>query len=319
MRKIFGMTILLLTLSACTFTRSDPFATPPRDSIMPGEMVTVEKNQNAYAFARHHNVPMRALIVLNDLRPPYNLRAGQQLTLPIITDSYGASYSGDEARPPQAAPAPLVESAPIDLGGEPPPINDSSVTAAPLEPPPSTPAPQPETQTRVDPLSPTNLVQQARPVETTVAEARPTSAAGTNVKEKPETSAPADQPAGKFQWPLQGTILSGFGPKDGGLNNDGINIAAPKGAPVAAAAGGIVVHAGNEMKGFGNLVLIRHEDGWVTAYAHLDRVLVSKDSVVAAGDMIGTVGATGGVNTPQLHFETRLNGKPVDPQTVIKE
>jgi len=71
------------------------------------------------------------------------------------------------------------------------------------------------------------------------------------------------------------------------------------------------------MKGFGNLVLIRHEGGWVTAYAHLERMLVNKDTVVAPGDMIGTVGSTGGVSTPQLHFETRIDGKPVDPESVI--
>jgi murein DD-endopeptidase MepM/ murein hydrolase activator NlpD len=121
-----------------------------------------------------------------------------------------------------------------------------------------------------------------------------------------------------MKWPVQGPVLSTFGPKGQGLNNDGVNIGAPKGAPVVAAANGIVVYAGNEMKGFGNLVLIRHTGGWVTAYAHLDRTLVNKDAVVAQGDMIGTVGKTGNVPSPQLHFETRLEGKPVDPATVIK-
>ena len=72
------------------------------------------------------------------------------------------------------------------------------------------------------------------------------------------------------------------------------------------------------MKGFGNLVLIRHEGGWVTAYAHLERLVVAKDSVVAKGDMIGTVGTTGGVSSAQLHFETRQEGKPVDPELMIK-
>ena len=121
-----------------------------------------------------------------------------------------------------------------------------------------------------------------------------------------------------FAWPVQGPVLSGFGPKGQGLSNDGVNIGAPKGAPVVAAANGIVVYSGNEMKGFGNLILIRHQDGWVTAYAHLDRSLVNKDAVVAQGDMIGTVGKTGNVSSPQLHFETRYNGKPVDPAGVIK-
>jgi murein DD-endopeptidase MepM/ murein hydrolase activator NlpD len=119
-------------------------------------------------------------------------------------------------------------------------------------------------------------------------------------------------------WPVQGSVTSGFGPKGQGVNNDGVNIAAPKGSPVVAAAGGNVVYAGDEMKGFGNLVLIRHEDGWVTAYAHLDRVLVAKDAMVAQGDMIGTVGKSGNISSPQLHFETRHDGKAVDPNGIIK-
>jgi murein DD-endopeptidase MepM/ murein hydrolase activator NlpD len=118
---------------------------------------------------------------------------------------------------------------------------------------------------------------------------------------------------------VQGPVLSKFGPKGQGLSNDGVNIAAPKGSPVVAASNGIVVYAGNEMKGFGNLVLIRHQGGWVTAYAHLDRTLVAKDAVVAKGDMIGTVGKTGNVASPQLHFETRFKDKPIDPDSIIKE
>jgi len=106
----------------------------------------------------------------------------------------------------------------------------------------------------------------------------------------PSEAAPPPEPPVAFVWPVQGPVLSGYGPKGQGLNNDGVNIGAPKGAPVVAAASGIVVYAGNEMKGFGNLVLIRHQGGWITAYAHLDRVLVNKDAVVAQGDMIGTVG-----------------------------
>ena len=98
----------------------------------------------------------------------------------------------------------------------------------------------------------------------------------------------------------------------------GVNIGAPKGSPVVASAGGIVVYAGNEMKGFGNLILVRHPGGWVTAYAHLDRVLVSKDAVVASGDMIGTVGKTGTATSSQVHFEIRHNSKPVDPTTLVK-
>ncbi|MEJ0062650.1 MAG: M23 family metallopeptidase [Alphaproteobacteria bacterium] len=129
----------------------------------------------------------------------------------------------------------------------------------------------------------------------------------------PTPITPSDEDRGMFIWPVEGPLLSSFGPKTGGTNNDGLNIAVPRGTPVQAAANGIVVYAGNEMKGYGNLVLIRHGDGYITAYAHLDRMVVDKDSVIAKGDMIGTVGSTGDVTGPQLHFEIRKDGKSIDP------
>jgi septal ring factor EnvC (AmiA/AmiB activator) len=119
-------------------------------------------------------------------------------------------------------------------------------------------------------------------------------------------------------WPVQGPVLSAFGAKGQGINNDGVNIGAPKGSPVVASAPGTVVYSGDEMKGFGKLILIRHEGGWVTAYAYLDRVLVGKDAVVAQGDEIGTVGKSGSISSPQLHFEVRQGGKPVDPNGIVK-
>jgi murein DD-endopeptidase MepM/ murein hydrolase activator NlpD len=120
----------------------------------------------------------------------------------------------------------------------------------------------------------------------------------------------------KFVWPVDGPILTGYGLRDGTTTNDGINIASPRGATVQAAANGIVIYAGNEGN-YGNIVLIRHGSGVVTAYSHLDRMVVDKDSVVAKGDMIGTVGSTGDVKGPQLHFEIRRAGHPVDPQPLL--
>lgn len=119
---------------------------------------------------------------------------------------------------------------------------------------------------------------------------------------------------GRFLWPVTGPILSEFGPKDGGLHNDGINIGAPRGTPVVAADGGEVAYSGNELRGFGNLLLIRHADGWVTAYAHLDTVLVERGHTVKRGDKIGTVGQTGNVRSPQLHFEIRRGSRAIDPR-----
>ena len=114
-------------------------------------------------------------------------------------------------------------------------------------------------------------------------------------------------------WPVGGRITSGFGPKAGGLHNDGVNILAPAGTQVRAAAAGSVVYAGNEIRGFGNLVLIRHRNGLTTAYAHLDETLVKRGQKVRKGAPIATVGRSGGVTPAQLHFEIRRGRKALDP------
>ena len=108
-------------------------------------------------------------------------------------------------------------------------------------------------------------------------------------------------------------MISPFGAKPGGLKNDGINIALPKGAPVHAAENGVVAYAGNEIRGFGNLLLIKHDGGWISAYGHNDRLLVKQGDKVKRGQLIAEAGATGAVSSPQLHFELRKAGGAVDP------
>src|SRR5262249_27873669 len=131
----------------------------------------------------------------------------------------------------------------------------------------------------------------------------------------PDTAAPRS--AGKFMWPVNGKGVSLYGVKQGGQHNDGINIAAPLGTPVRAADNGVVVYAGNELRGFGNLLLVRHADGWVSAYAHCDALLVKRGDQVRRGQVIARVGQTGAVASPQLHFELRKSGQAVDPTSEL--
>lgn len=136
-----------------------------------------------------------------------------------------------------------------------------------------------------------------------------------SVPEPVTTAIPEPVPGGDLQfiWPVTGSIVSGFGPKEGGLHNDGINIAAPAGTPVRAAEDGVVSYVGNEIRGYGNLVLLRHTDGWVTAYAHNARNLVARGQMVLRGDVIASVGASGGISQPQSHFELRQGTIAVNP------
>ncbi|MGI9386354.1 MAG: murein hydrolase activator EnvC family protein, partial [Methyloligellaceae bacterium] len=116
-----------------------------------------------------------------------------------------------------------------------------------------------------------------------------------------------------FLWPLTGKIISRYGRKARGLHNDGINIAAPRGTPVRAAQNGVVAYYGNELRGFGNLILIKHARGYMTAYAHADKVLVRRGQRVKRGQVIARVGSSGSVAVPQLHFEIRKGRRPVNP------
>jgi murein DD-endopeptidase MepM/ murein hydrolase activator NlpD len=132
----------------------------------------------------------------------------------------------------------------------------------------------------------------------------------------------ADMPAPKpgtvtFLWPVQGKILANFGVNGSGLRNDGIDILTPRGTPVRAAGDGTVSYVGDELTAYGKLVLIRHSDGFITAYAHSDAVVVKRGQRVRRGDVIAYAGATGDVSEPQLHFELRFGAKPVDPNPYL--
>jgi murein DD-endopeptidase MepM/ murein hydrolase activator NlpD len=121
----------------------------------------------------------------------------------------------------------------------------------------------------------------------------------------------------QFAWPVNGRVLSNYGTTAGGERNDGINIAASYGEPIHAAAGGTVSYSGNDLKSYGNLVLIRHGDTYVTAYAHAERILVNRGDHVAKGQVIAYAGSTGDVSQPQLHFEIRHGVRPVDPRPLL--
>jgi murein DD-endopeptidase MepM/ murein hydrolase activator NlpD len=116
-----------------------------------------------------------------------------------------------------------------------------------------------------------------------------------------------------FRWPVRGKVITAYGAKANGKANDGINLAVPEGTPVKAAEDGVVAYSGNELKGYGNLVLVRHSNGYVTAYAHASELLVKRGDTIKRGQIIAKSGQSGEVGSPQLHFEIRKGSSPVDP------
>ena len=140
-----------------------------------------------------------------------------------------------------------------------------------------------------------------------------------NVEEPAAAEAPAVKPSEAtgalptFRWPVRGKVITSYGAKTNGKSNDGINLAVPEGTPVKAAEDGVVAYSGNELKGYGNLVLVRHSNGYVTAYAHASELMVKRGDTIKRGQIIAKSGQSGEVGSPQLHFEIRKGSSPVDP------
>ena len=148
--------------------------------------------------------------------------------------------------------------------------------------------------------------QKARLAQTTTIEEAP-------AIESPVKASEATGALPTFRWPVRGKVTLGYGAKTNGKANDGINVAVPEGTPVKAAEDGVVAYSGNELKGYGNLVLVRHSNGYVTAYAHASELLVKRGDTIKRGQIIAKSGQSGEVGSPQLHFEIRKGSTPVDP------
>jgi murein DD-endopeptidase MepM/ murein hydrolase activator NlpD len=279
---------------------------------------TVVPGDTIYGVAQRMHVPTQALIDANGLKPPYRLTPGQQLAAPgsgnydpdlaVTTAAPAADGDTNSSSPPRVVTSTGGSIAMEDLS--PSAGGTSTSTRAPA----ATTAPA-AAQTAETSSSPPieDETQSDLPLTPTVKPAAPESAAPASETKDVAAIPSATSSDDRFQWPLQGKIISRFGAKNGGQHNDGINIAAKEGAKVYAADGGTVAYAGNELKGFGNLLLIRHTDGWITAYAHNEKLLVKKGDKVSRGQPIALVGATGNVDSPQLHFEIRRGSDPVDP------
>ncbi|HSN31709.1 MAG TPA: peptidoglycan DD-metalloendopeptidase family protein, partial [Ideonella sp.] len=180
------------------------------------------------------------------------------------------------------------------------------------QPAPQQPAPQRIERPRAAP--PIENVGSVPTQNARMATPEPVAQAPNPVK-KAEAVAANTMPA--FRWPVTGHVIEAFGPRPNGTTNDGINLAVPEGTPIKAAEDGVVAYAGNELKGYGNLVLIRHSDNFVSAYANASELLVKRGDSVKRGQVIARAGQTGNVTSPQLHFEIRKGSTPVDPRKYL--
>lgn len=268
------------------------------------DYVTVRKGDTLYSLSRRYNVPLRDMIETNNLRPPYALNVGQRLKMPDakihtvekgdtvynISKRYNVDMRTLSRQNNISDPSGLRIGQKLIIPGS------VVTTAAPAS---------------------THYVSNSQPKKAS-SSWKPWAKKTTTRSSGSSYAPPPKKRKSKFDWPVRGTVISKYGTIGKGRTNDGINIKAPLGTAVKAADAGTVAYSGNELKGFGNLILIKHPDGWITAYAHNDRLLVKKGQKVRRGEKIATVGTTGSVNSPQLHFEIRAGKKAVNPQSYLK-
>lgn len=292
--------------------------------------IVVEKGDTVYSLSKKHNIVLRDLIDANNLRAPFSIFVGQKLKTPdkrihvvaagetlysisrrysvdlnslAIENKITAPYSlsvGQKLRLPAqvqvSSAAMIAPSAPVA------PVKSSVKIEQPIIKPV-------KTDKKTSPI-----VQDKTPKPKLITEKQKVSSAPAKPLPKVIT-----QRKISFAWPVRGKILSNFGYKKNGLYNDGINIGAALGTAVKASETGVVAYAGNELKGMGNLIIIQHANGWMTVYAHLDTMSVRRGVKVAIGEKIGTIGKTGKVSEPQLHFEIRKGTKAYNPRKELKK
>ena len=287
-----------------------------------GTPVTVGAHDSLESIARKYGVPAAAIMQANNIAAPSAIKPGQRLVIPRYQPA-GAAPVAPAAKPAVSdgshvvapgeslikiaktygvplttlAKANNIEPyAKVNIGDR-LIIPGSQRAAAPLAPqiaaPRTVPAPK---------IAATEPAHNAR-----------LAAPGTPIADNAVKTAEPTGSMPSFRWPVRGRVIAGFGPKPNGQQNDGINLAVPEGTPIKATEDGVVAYAGNELKGYGNLVLVRHANGYVSAYAHASELMVKRGDTIKRGQVIARAGQTGNVTSPQLHFEIRKGSSPVDP------
>jgi murein DD-endopeptidase MepM/ murein hydrolase activator NlpD len=279
-----------------------------------GTPIVVGSSDSLTALSQRYGIPANAILSANGLTSPSQVAPGRQIVIPVYS---ATAQSTRVAAVRQAPPAPqpkfrLVENAKPEKAEVPRPHARpgtaqvaSSAAPAPVAALPKRAEPQ-RVASRPEPQTEKPAARQQPVQEVAAARPEPVRAA----PREPEQTASLPGPTSDFRWPARGRVIAGFGANGG---NEGINIAVPEGTPVKATEAGVVTYAGSEVKGYGNLVLIRHENGYVSAYAHNGDLSVKRGDPVKRGQVIAHSGQSGNVTSPQLHFELRKGQQPVDP------
>ena len=269
-----------------------------------GETYTLKRGDNLYGIAVRHRVSVAELQRVNGITDPRRLKPGMVLKIP---GSASASTAVAEAAPAPRQTRVAEVARPAAPAAEPVSAGASEASPRPV----IINAQQPQQVASLGSSGQTATDASPMSSEAVAAIAAPDPAPAQKTPALERSSEPAAQ--GKFRWPVQGRIIAGFGKGADGTQSDGIKLAVPMGTDVHAAEGGVVAYAGSELKGYGNLVLLRHDNGWITAYAHNEELSVKRGDRVRRGQVIAKAGKSGNADSPQVHFELRQGSSPVDP------
>jgi murein DD-endopeptidase MepM/ murein hydrolase activator NlpD len=308
-----------------------------------GTTIIVGTSDSLETLSRRYNVSTAAILRANGYKGPRALSPGQQLIIPRQTAAVAspAPALAAPASKPVAAAAPTVHvvnrgdtllriarrnhvsladlaranrldpSSKLKLGQKLNVPGAKTAAAAPAQRA-AVAAAQPAAALAAPPVTRTAAMAGTPPQSARLAHAT-TKVENPPAAESPAKASEATGALPTFRWPVRGKVITSYGAKTNGKSNDGINLAVPEGTPVKAAEDGVVAYSGNELKGYGNLVLVRHSNGYVTAYAHARELLVKRGDTIKRGQTIAKSGQSGEVASPQLHFEIRKGSSPVDP------
>ncbi|WP_337995468.1 M23 family metallopeptidase [Oleispirillum naphthae] len=264
---------------------------------------TVRRGDTVYRIATSHGVPVRRFIEVNRLAPPYTLQVGQALTIPD-RPTHTVRRGETVYRIAKIHNVDMSALVRVNAIREPYVIHIGQVLQLPGTTEPALDPPMPPVQAAAP-----QQAQEERPAAPQQAAAPPPRAAA--------IPTPPPRQGRGLDWPVRGKVAVPFGSVAKGMRNDGINISARLGTSVRAAEAGVVAYAGNELKGFGNMLLLKHSGGLITTYAHADEIKVQRGATVKRGQIIASVGQSGSVTSPQLHFEVREGSKAVDPMKFL--
>jgi murein DD-endopeptidase MepM/ murein hydrolase activator NlpD len=258
-----------------------------------GHRIKVAKGDTLSSLSRRYGVPVEQIISANNL-PDGRLAQGQELVLPGVTAAKAAAVAKAQSN---------VRVVKIESIAAPKSTSFAEEEAAEAE----------GRDAGAKQAAKANEASGGKPEANGIAASSETTGPSKRVASVDQLPTPDPMSGNSFRWPVKGRVISGFGTRPDGGHNDGIDVAVPQGTSVKAAENGVVAYSGNELKGYGNLVLIRHANNWVSAYANNEELLVKRGDKVRRGQIIAKAGATGAVSQPQVHFELRKGSRPVDP------